>query len=228
MAKYRITSIPQSLPKAQLGLFKKKNTAPLWEAQSIPVFPDQESSIEDVMPKRTAEEEANTFAEPFFWSEGKTIPSEDYSYMGISNPLGENPFLKNLYNDSLAGQMGITNPETKMVPRTVKLAEQFIPDYFAPVTETGETLKCTDGKVAYKGQCVTQDALTIILQREQETERFQAKEDFRNKQIAHNKMLDDLYIKNMQIAQEEKKLSQKIKYDDYIKDFFKYQSLNLI
>lgn len=219
MAKYRITSIPQSLPKAQLGLFKKKNTAPLWEAQSIPVFPDQESSIEDVMPKRTAEEEANTFAEPFFWSEGKTIPSEDYSYMGISNPLGGNPFLKNLYNDSLAGQMGITNPETKMVPRTVKLAEQFIPDYFAPVTETGETLKCADGKVAYKGQCVTQEALTIILQRELETEKFQTKEDFRNKQIAHNKMLDDLYIKNMQIAQEEKKLSQKIRYDDYIKDF---------
>ena len=42
MAKYRITSIPQSLPKAQKGLFKNRrkkitNTAPLWEAQTIPV-----------------------------------------------------------------------------------------------------------------------------------------------------------------------------------------------
>ena len=100
MKKYRITSIPQSLPKAQLGWFKnrrkrisgtgfqkrnkssqdteyeeqevpvqkiKRNSAaPLWEAQSIPVFPNQDFSIENVMPKRTAEEQANTFAEPFF------------------------------------------------------------------------------------------------------------------------------------------------------------------
>ncbi len=42
-----------------------------------------------VVPKRTAEEQANTFAEPFFWSQGETIPAHDATYMVQSDPFGE-------------------------------------------------------------------------------------------------------------------------------------------
>jgi hypothetical protein len=70
MAKYRITSIPQSLPKAQKGLFKNKRNKSskdvtsdtFWQPQSTPVFSDQGlTSVEDIMPKRTTEEQANVF-----------------------------------------------------------------------------------------------------------------------------------------------------------------------
>ena len=163
MAKYRITSIPQSLPKAQKGLFKNKldiktpqnkfknlfdkgvldnkgyinlfgknkkgnSTAPLWEAQSIPVFPSQESSIEDVMPKRTTEEQANVFP---------TI-NPDLS--------GSNTF-------------------------------QFKPSGVGINTDTGN---CPNGQYFYRGQCVSEDVLYTIMLRENEIEDFQSSERINN------------------------------------------------
>lgn len=261
MKKYRITSIPQSLPKAQLGWFKnrrkrisgtgfqkrnkssqdteyeeqevpvqkiKRNSAaPLWEAQSIPVFPNQDFSIENVMPKRTAEEQANTFAEPFFWSQGETIPAHDATYMVQSDPFGES-LLRNFHNQSLAGQMGISYSGDKMIPRTVQIQEKFIPDYFKPVTETGENLKCTDGKIAYKGQCVTQEALEIILQRELEIQNFQDNEEFMNKQIEFNNKLLEERKKNYELQQKQADEQRINRINEYLEDFKKSKKKDAI
>ena len=262
MKKYRITSIPQSLPKAQRGWFKNRrkrisgtgfqkrnkssqdieyeeeedvpvqkiernSAAPLWEPQSIPVFPNQDFSIENVMPKRTAEEQANTFAEPFFWSQGETIPAHDATYMVQSDPFG-NSFLRNLHNQSLAGQMGISYSGDKMIPRTVNIPEKFIPDYFKPVTKTGENLKCTDGKIAYKGQCVTQDALEIILQRELEIQNFQDNEEFVNRQIKFNNELLEQRKKNYELQQKQAEEQRQNKINEYLADFKKSKKKDVI
>ena len=251
MAKYRITSIPQSLPKAQLGLFKKRkkkedqnsiiNYKPLSEETivqgiepqsgygftyntpalpTVGTFPTYDIGPQDYGRPRTPEEEANTFAEPFNWTHGETIPAHDDTYMVQSDPFG-NSLLRMFHNESLAGQMGIPYSGNKMIPRTVNIPERFVPDYFKPVTETGEPLKCTDGKIAYKGQCITKEALEIILERELEINKHQWDEEFVNKQIAHNKYLDALYVKNMEIAQREKAQSLKERYNEYIENFKK-------
>ena len=110
MAKYRISSIPQSLPKNQRGgLFKKKKekqnsiinyTPPseetmvqgfepqnsAWSNFNPPYLPTAEQTpVYDIGPQdygreRTPEEEANTFSQPINWTYGETQPAYDYKY----------------------------------------------------------------------------------------------------------------------------------------------------
>jgi hypothetical protein len=205
MAKYRISSIPQSLPKNQRGgLFKKKKekqnsiinyTPPSEEtmvqgiepqnnlgynfnAPALPTaesFPTYDIGAQDYGRERTAEEVANTFSQPFMWSQGETQPAYDYTY-NFRNPL-RNPATENSYQYSLQSKLGLPYTGNPIEQRTIHMPEKFFPDYFAPVTETGEPLTCTDGKIAYKGQCITEEAYAIIAQRELDQEDFQFQKD---------------------------------------------------
>lgn len=205
MAKYIISSIPQSLPKNQRGgLFKKKKekpnsiinyTPPSEETMvqgiepqnnlgynfNAPALPTAESfatydiGAQDYGRERTAEEVANTFSQPFMWSQGETQPAYDYTY-NFRNPL-RNPATENSYQYSLQSKLGLPYTGNPIEQRTIHMPEKFFPDYFAPVTETGEPLTCTDGKIAYKGQCITEEAYAIIAQRELDQEDFQFQKD---------------------------------------------------
>ena len=214
MAKYKISSIPQSLPKNQRGgLFKKKkekqnsiinytppsdetmvqgiepqnNLGYNFNAPALPTaesFPTYDIGAQDYGRERTAEEVANTFSEPFMWSHGETQPAYDYTYKTAINPL-RNPITERSYKKSLERKLGIPYSGNAMEERTIQMPEKFFPDYFAPFTETGEPLACTDGKIAYKGQCITEEAYAIIAQRELEQEDFnyQTDKDERNKKF---------------------------------------------
>lgn len=247
MAKYRISSIPQSLPKNQFGgLFKKRKKKE--DQNSIINYrpPSEETMVQGLEPQsnyyyntgsaddfsypydetfpqynvdnanyfgraRTPEEEANTFVEPFNWTQGETIPAHDYTYKVAADPLG-NPVSRRGYQYSIQRQLGIPFSGNQMVDRTIQIPERFVPDYFAPVTETGEPLKCTDGKIAYKGQCITEEAYAIIAQRELDQMDF----DFQKKREENQKKFE-LEMNEIKRKNEE---WYDYMYDRNIKDYY--------
>ena len=252
MAKYRITSIPQSLPKASNGLNLKKNkqSRKKLNRKNIDLFdvfkkrsdnsiinytpPSEETMVQGIEPQndygfnyntpalpteetfptyeigpqnysgpRTPEEEANTFAEPFNWTQGETIPAHDYTY--DTRSLLRNPFAETGYRGSLERKLGIPykGPGTELEQRTIQIPEQFIPDYHAPFTQTGEELKCPQGQIAYKGQCVSEEAYVIIRQREMDQENFTFKKEGEERRKKLQQEITDQRNKNEQVRLQE-------------------------
>ena len=150
-------------------------------------LPTYDIGPQDYSRARTPEEEANVFSDPFLWNQGETAPAYDYTYNSPRNPM-RNPITENSYRKSLENKLGMSysaylgNP---IEQNTIRMDEKFTPDYFAPFTETGQPLTCTGGKIAYKGQCITEEAFAIIRQREIESEDFtyQRKEEERKKKF---------------------------------------------
>jgi hypothetical protein len=245
MAKYRISSIPQSLPKNQFGgLFKKRKKKENQNSIINYTPPSEETMVQGIEPQsnyyyntgsaddfsyphdetlpqynvdnanyfgraRTPEEEANTFAEPFMWTQGETIPGYTKTY-NFQNPL-RNPVTERSYQHSLQRKLGM--PYTsELIQGSFEVPEQFIPDYFAPVTETGEPLKCTDGKIAYKGQCITEEAYAIIAQRELDKMDF----DFQKKREENQKEFE---LKMNEIKRKNEEWEDYM-YDRNIKDYY--------
>lgn len=252
MAKYKITSIPQSLPKASDGLNLKKNkqAKKKLNRKNIDLFdvfkkrsdnsiinytpPSEETMVQGIEPQndygfnyntpalpteetfptyeigpqnysgpRTPEEEANTFAEPLNWTHGETIPAHDYTY--DTRSLLRNPFAESAYMKSLERKLGIPykGPGTELEQRTIQIPEQFIPDYHAPFTQTGEELKCPQGQIAYKGQCVSEEAYVIIRQREMDQENFTFKKEGEERRKKLQQEITDQRNKNEQIRLQE-------------------------
>ena len=140
-------------------------------AEQLPTY---DIGPQDYSRARTPEEEANVFSDPFLWNQGETAPAYDYTYNSPRNPM-RNPITENSYRNSLENKLGISYSAYSGNPieqNTIRMDEKFTPDYFAPFTETGQPLACTGGKIAYKGQCITEEAFAIIRQREIESEDF--------------------------------------------------------
>jgi len=199
MAKYRITSIPQYAPGGETNWppdwmkrkKKKSDSATNFEYNYKPST--EESMVQGVNPQnmwsdvtslykdvgrepytKTPEEEVAAFYEPVSWKYGETVPAHDYTYNSPRNPM-RNPIAENSYRKSLEKKSGMSYSAYSGNPieqNTIQMDEKFYPDYFAPFTETGKPLKCTDGKIAYKGQCITEAAFAIIRQRETDAEEF--------------------------------------------------------
>ena len=176
MAKYRITSIPQSLPKAQRGGLKKlsnniqnfiyprlhprgnKKTTPVvnepmtgvqnnfgynFNSQDLPTVeqvPTYDIGAQDYSRPRTPEEEANTFSQITNWTQGETIPEHDFTYK--SRNYLRNPIAESAYRNSLEKKLGLPYAGNQREEKTIKIPEQFIPDYHAPFTETGDPVVC--------------------------------------------------------------------------------------
>ena len=206
MAKYRITSIPQSLPKAQNGGLKKlsnniqnfiyprlhprgnKKTTPVvnepmtgvqnnfgynFNSQDFPTVeqvPTYDIGAQDYSRPRTPEEEANTFSQINNWTQGETIPEHDFTYN--SRNYLRNPIAESAYRNSLEKKLGLPYAGNQREEKTIKIPEQFIPDYHAPFTETGDPLVCGEGKIPYKGQCITEEAFQLIHQEEIDQEDY--------------------------------------------------------
>jgi hypothetical protein len=137
-------------------------------------LPTYDIGPQDYSRARTPEEEANVFSDPFLWNQGETAPAYDYTYKSPRNPM-RNPITENSYRNSLENKLGMSYSAYSGNPieqNTIRMDEKFTPDYFAPFTETGQPLTCTGGKIAYKGQCITEEAFAIIRQREIELEDF--------------------------------------------------------
>ena len=137
-------------------------------------LPTYDIGPQDYSRARTPEEEANVFSEPFLWNQGETTPAHGYTYYSPSNFM-RNPIAENSYRNSLENKVGISYSAYSGNPieqNTIQMDEKFTPDYFAPFTETGKPLTCTGGKIAYKGQCITEEAYVIIRQRETDAEDF--------------------------------------------------------
>jgi hypothetical protein len=199
MAKYRITSIPQYAPGGETNWppdwmkrkKKKSNSETNFEYNYKPST--EESMVQGVNPQnmwgdvtslyenvgredytKTPEEEVDSFYEPVSWKYGETAPAYDYTYKSPRNPM-RNPITENSYRNSLENKLGMSYSAYSGNPieqNTIRMDEKFTPDYFAPFTETGQPLTCTGGKIAYKGQCITEEAFAIIRQREIELEDF--------------------------------------------------------
>jgi len=140
-------------------------------------------TLNDFVPvgSRTPQQEANTFANIVNWPYGETIPEHDFTYTTPKNPLiyyanslpnGMGLGYKNGFSPRMQYNLGMsTGPE--MVEQTITIPEQFVPNYYAPYTQTGEELKCPQGQIAYKGQCVSEEAFNIIRDQEFEYEQYQ-------------------------------------------------------
>jgi hypothetical protein len=215
MAKYRITSIPQYAPGGETNWppdwmkrkKKKSNSETNFEYNYKPST--EESMVQGVYPQnmlgdvtslyenvgredytKTTQEEVDSFYEPVSWKYGETTPAHDYTY-NYRNPM-RNPFTENSYVNSLEKKLGMSysaysgNPIEK---KTIQIDEKFTPDYFAPFTETGKPLTCTGGKIAYKGQCITEEAFAIIRQRETEAEDLTYQQEQENKSNARKEII---------------------------------------
>lgn len=190
MKKYRVTSIPQSLRKAQEGeeitgldpnqsVFNNVN----YLDNDFNIQQPTQYTLNDFVPvnSRTPQQEANTFANIVNWPYGETVPEHDFTYTTPKNPLiyyanslpnGMGLGYKNGFSPRMQYNLGMsTGPE--MVEQTITIPEQFVPNYYAPYTQTGEELKCPQGQIAYKGQCVSEEAFNIIRDQEFEYEQYQ-------------------------------------------------------
>jgi hypothetical protein len=204
MKKYRVTSIPQSLKKAQDGeeitgldpnqsVFNNVN----YLDNDFNIQQPTQYTLNDFVPvdSRTPQQEANTFANIVNWPYGETIPEHDFTYTTAKDPLSyystnqlPNGFglgYKNGFSPQTQYDLGMSMaPE--MVEKTMTIPEQFIPNYYAPYTQTGEELKCPQGQIAYKGQCVSEEAYNIIRDQEFEYEQYQKDQE-------RQKFYDDIW-----------------------------------
>jgi hypothetical protein len=96
MKKYRVTSIPQSLKKAQDGeeitgldpnqsVFNNVN----YLDNDFNIQQPTQYTLNDFVPvdSRTPQQEANTFANIVNWPYGETIPEHDFTYTTAKDPL---------------------------------------------------------------------------------------------------------------------------------------------
>jgi hypothetical protein len=155
---------------------------------------------------RTPEEEAAAFnPDVSNWGYGTTIPEETITverpnilkYMMESelNPYG----YKDGFSRATRQQLGMYDDGLEMNQYDLNTPEQFMPDYHAPYTATGEDLNCPQGFVAYKGQCVTERAYAIIRDREMQQESDEHKQEMLERYTAsqerHDKWLQDRHVK---------------------------------
>lgn len=208
MAKFRITSIPASLPKAQQGgekksrlrnfLFGQEGNAPIQQSISTPMVPVDGQEQFDIFQPRTEQEIANTL--PTVWTQGTTVPSYEYQYKSPDSYM-YNPVTLNAYQKSLEKQLGLpySGPGGKFSEKSVTIPERFVPDY--SLGEDGQPLQCPQGKYPYKGQCFSEEMYIKLRKEEMDNEQYTFDAKRKESQEAFQDKLNTVRKQNEEQAQ---------------------------